>query len=279
VFRSVDELSFEIDGGGTRIIETRDGRDLADFALVQVAAYPRPTAALIGAIGAYLEDRKVPAVNIAGIGVPTKLVQYVRFAQAGLPVPPTVYRSGPALAESFVDLAARLELPLVLKALSASNGRYNFLVSDEYQLRSHLEDPQHAGISLLAQRFVANDTTYRLLVLGDTVALAIRRQRAGDSHLSNTSQGGTGSLVDPADLDPYVRRLALDAAREMGNEVTAVNLIQDWTDGRWYVLGADANPALTSGAFAGEKMHAYWAYLCRRLSRSARTGTARGGAA
>src|SRR5579859_4627292 len=122
VFRDVDELSFIIADGEVSIAETVSRRDLRTFGLVQMAAYPRPTASLISAVSAYLEHHQVPAVNMAGIGVPTKLVQYVRFALAGLPVPATVYLAREDLARSFPALAQRLELPFVLKALSASGG-------------------------------------------------------------------------------------------------------------------------------------------------------------
>jgi hypothetical protein len=148
VFRSVDELAFTIETGRVRITETVEGRDLAGFGLVQVAAYPRPTASLINAIGDYLNYHRVPAVNIAGIGAPTKLGQYVQFAQAGLPVPATVYFAKDALAGSYSVIEKQLDLPFVLKALSASGGRYNYLVRYESEFRDHLENPDNAAAGL-----------------------------------------------------------------------------------------------------------------------------------
>src|SRR4051794_28453775 len=73
VFRGIDELAMDIGPGGARIWETVDGRDLGDFGLVQILAYQRPTGTLVNAIADYLAAKGVRAVNIAGIGAPTKL--------------------------------------------------------------------------------------------------------------------------------------------------------------------------------------------------------------
>jgi glutathione synthase/RimK-type ligase-like ATP-grasp enzyme len=263
--RGIDELAFAIETGRVRIAETVGGRDLADFGLVQVAGYPRPTAALINAIADYLEYHSVCAINVAGIGAPTKLGQYVRFAQAGLPVPDTFYSAPSALAESYSVLADWLDLPFVLKAMSASGGRYNFLVRSERELLRYLRDPDYVRVRFVAQQFIPNDTTLRMLVLGDEVGLIMRRSWAPGTHLANTAQGGASVLVDPADFDPAVKGVAAGAARLINSEVAGVNLIQHWTTGQWYVLDANANPAITTGAFVEEKLAAYQSYLRRRL--------------
>src|SRR3984957_3235475 len=91
VFRSIDELAFTIKAGAVGVHETATGRDLADFAFVQVASFPSPTGTLLNAVAAYLRHQGVDAVNAEGIGAPTRLLQYVRFAQAGLPVPASRY--------------------------------------------------------------------------------------------------------------------------------------------------------------------------------------------
>ena len=69
----IDQLSFSIDSAEIRINETVSGRDLADFGLVQMVSYPRPTASVITAISDYLRHRGIGAINVRGIGAPTKL--------------------------------------------------------------------------------------------------------------------------------------------------------------------------------------------------------------
>jgi len=176
-----------------------------------------------------------------------------------------MYLAPAALAESYPAVARRLDLPFVLKALSASGGRHNFLVRDQDDFHGYVKGREHAAVNLLAQRFIPNDSTHRLLVLGGEVALAMRRTWAPGTHLTNTAQGGDATLVAPEDLDPAATRLARQAARLVDSEVAGVNLIQSWATGRWYVLDVNTNPAIATGSFVAEKLTAYRSYLCKRL--------------
>lgn len=111
VVRGIDDLTVVIDGEHVRIVENVQGMDLADFGLVHVAAYPRPTASVINAIANYLDHHGVPTVNMRGIDAPAKLVQYVQLAHAGIPVPATVYSAAETLAQSYALLADRFDCP------------------------------------------------------------------------------------------------------------------------------------------------------------------------
>jgi glutathione synthase/RimK-type ligase-like ATP-grasp enzyme len=265
VFRSIEQLAFTIQTGRVRLFETVDGRDLADFALVHVAGYPRPTAALLGAVAEYLRHNRVLAVNATGVAVPTKLLRCVRFAQAGLPVPNTVYIPGRLLAELSGDIDDSLGQPYVLKALAASAGQFNYLVAGGDDLRQRLRDPANAGQLFLAQEFIPGAATLRVLVFGTTTPVVLRLTAVGATHLTGPAHGGHTRLVDPSDVDPTARRLAGQAAHLIGCQIASVTLVQHWTTRRWYVLDASANPTIGVGDFATETMSAYASYLRRRL--------------
>jgi len=262
----VDQLVFRIEPDDVAVTETVTNRKLHDFRLVQVASYPRPTASVVTAIADYVRHHGILGVNIDGIGAPTKLSQYVRLAYAGLPVPATLYADSSWLTDSYDDIVQRFDRPFILKALSASGGRHNYLVSDEREFRQHLNEEASTHVHLLAQEFIPNDVTYRLLVMGADVKLALRRSWAPGSHLSNTEQGGASVLVEPAELSPSVCRLAIECAAVLDYEIAGVNLIQHWTTGSWHVLDVNATPAITTGAFVEEKIAAYRAYLVHCLS-------------
>jgi glutathione synthase/RimK-type ligase-like ATP-grasp enzyme len=269
VFRQIDDIAFEVGGGrGARVYETIDGRDLADFGLVQVVTYPRPTGTLLNAITDYLRHHQVRAVNTAGVSAPNKLHQYLRFAQAGLAVPKTAYLPRRLLVQSYPDMVDRLGLPFVLKSISASGGKFNYLVGNEPDFASILRDPDHCAVHFLAQEFIPNDTTFRLLVLGHDHQLVMRQTSIGASYLENTVTGGRAELVDPGELAASARRLATRAALLIGCDIAAVNLIQHWTTGEWYILDANPTPAIATGAFVAEKLDAYSSYLRRRLTSS-----------
>lgn len=266
VFRSIDDLAFVISvDRRVRVYETVEGRDLANFGLVQVAGYPRPTATLINAVTAYLRSYRVPIINANGVAAPTKLFHYLLLAQAGLPVPATVYLSPGLLERSYDSVVSEVGSPFVLKALSASGGRHNYLIIDQDAFSRQLLRFRHTNVRFLAQTFVANDSTYRLLVFGDEVRLAIRCTSRNGSHLTNTEQGGHATLIGPELLDPDVRRLAVRAAALIGCDVAGVNLMQDLITGEWFILDTNSAPPTGTGPFIEDRAVAYATYLRKRL--------------
>jgi glutathione synthase/RimK-type ligase-like ATP-grasp enzyme len=265
VVRSIDDLAFTIKSDQVRVTDNIDGRDLAEFGLVQIAAYPRPTVSLVTALADYLDRHGVPVANVRGIGAPNKLVQYVRLAQAGLPVPETFYSGPGTMLRSYPLLVQRLDEPFILKALVASGGRHNFLIRNESEFRRQLVGAADSPVRLLAQRFIPNDTTYRLLVMGGEVGPIIKRSWAPGTHLATCRQGGRSALVDPASFDPRAQSLASKAAALSGSEIAGVNVIRHWMSGDWYILEANTNPAIASGVFTDQKIAAYHAYVRRQV--------------
>jgi hypothetical protein len=264
VFRGIDELAFTIEAGAVGVHETATGRDLADFAFVQVASFPNPTGTLLNAVAAYLRHHGIDAVNAEGIGAPTRLLQYVRFAQAGMPVPASRYLPPRLLASAYPDLADQLGLPFILTSIRGGAGRRDHLVSDEPGFAELLRAASHAHF--LAREFVPADATYHLLVLGQQVPIVMRQGISlGESCRPRFPQGAEASLIDAATFSPGARALAVQAASLMGLDVAGVHVVRHWTTGEWHVLATSATPPFSAGAFAPDKVSAYTAYLQRKL--------------
>ncbi|MFD3998728.1 RimK family alpha-L-glutamate ligase, partial [Streptomyces sp. NPDC058548] len=183
VHRSMSEVAFAVREGRTRAYETVEGQDLDAFELVRIDAFSGPTAALTAALVSYLDARGHRLAGTPGSAAPTKLHQYVHFAQSGIPVPCTEFLPRPLLLASFPRLAVGLGLPFVLKSLGAGSGRLNHLVHDETGFIRLLTDAAHVSVPYLAQRYVPNNGTFRLLVLGDDVPIVMHRCATDGSHL------------------------------------------------------------------------------------------------
>ncbi|WP_185932889.1 RimK family alpha-L-glutamate ligase [Streptomyces sp. WAC 01325] len=268
-FCGIEDIRFDVGIGQTRVSDVSSGRDLADFGLIQVASYPRPTATLLGAVSAYLEHHGRPAIGAAPITAPTKLYQVVVLAQNGLSVPDTIYLSRKYLPTSFVEVADRLGMPFVLKAMNGSGGRLNFLIETEVDYLRYVEDPEFAEISFLAQEFIPNNGTFRALTFGREVPIVMHRCNTDGSHLTNTEQGGHATLFDVDTFDAEVLAMATRAAELMGCGIAGINLVQHRQTRQWYLLEVSSSPAIGSGSFAAEKTRAYSSYLRRKLTHSA----------
>jgi glutathione synthase/RimK-type ligase-like ATP-grasp enzyme len=263
VFRGIEEIAMAVRRDCVRIYEIVEGRDLADFGLVQACAYPPPTATLLTAIAAYLDARNVRTINLAGIGAPTKLLQYVRLAQAGLPVPGTSYVPTSLLRGSYPALAEELGTPFVLKTVGAGGCARGALIASEADFAGRIGGLHTRRSVFLAQEFVPSDEALRLFVFGGEVRVAIRRDDLG-----LMAEPGTGPaiLVDPAAVDPEARRLAARATAVMNYEIASVDVMRHWPTRHWYVLAAGTTGAISSEPFMIEKISAYADYLEQQLS-------------
>jgi glutathione synthase/RimK-type ligase-like ATP-grasp enzyme len=188
------------------------------------------------------------------------------LAQEGLPVPTTVHLPRRMLNDSFADIAGRLGLPFVLKAMNASGGRLNFLIETEIDFLRYVENPALAKVAFLAQQFIPNNGTFRTLVFGGDVPIVMHRCNTDGSHLTNTEQGGHATLFDVETFEAEVLEMAAHATELMGCEIAGVNLVQHRQTRQWYLLEVNSSPAIGSGAFAEEKTRAYCSYLHTKLS-------------
>lgn len=265
VFRSIEEIAIYIGPGGVRIRETVNERDLADFGLVQVFAYHRSTATLLNALADYLAAKGVRAVNVAGIGAPTRLFKYVRLANRGLSIPSTVYLPPRLLPGAYHDLAMQLDLPFVLKTVTGGRRGRTSLVGSELAFTEELRDTDNAR-GFLAQELVPPDGSYFLLVLGGHVSFALQHRSMGGGDLLAKSGWEDATLVDPQSLDPEAQETAVQAATSLGYDIASVHLVRHWTTGQWCVLDVSPNPPIGCGGYTADKVSAYSAYLKRRLT-------------
>jgi hypothetical protein len=265
-FRSIDQLSFEAGPDGVCVRETVAGRDLADFGLVQVMAYQRPTSMLLNAVADYLAVRLIHAVSFTGLSVPTKLFKYVRLANRGVRVPSTIYLPPQTLAHSFGVLAERLDLPFVMKTVTGGGGRMTSLVNDETDLARRLRDDEHARLGFLAQELVPPDGCYSLMVLGGTVAYAARNAEPARYTVLQRPCWLAEEAIEPETVDPAAVAVSVRAAAALDYDVAGVRVVRHWTDSGWRVLDICPNPPIDTGRSRDVKADAYRAYLKRRLT-------------
>jgi hypothetical protein len=173
VSRSIGELAFTIETGSVRVHETVSGWDLEDFSFVQIVSFPNPTGILLNAVAAYLLHQGVEAVNMEGIGAPTRLLQYVRFAQAGIPVPAARYLPPCLLGTAYPDLADQLGLPFILTTLKGGGGGQDSLITGEPSFAARLRAGGLARAVFLAREFIPADVSYQLLIMGGQVPIVI----------------------------------------------------------------------------------------------------------
>ena len=144
------------------------------------------------------------------------------LSASGIRVPRTVMAAHPAGLKEMVKHAGGV--PVLVELLSA-NERGGVMICETLQsLEAALEAILGLGQNIVVQQYVeeAKGSDLRALVVGGRVVAALRR-RPAVGRISRTL--GRGARYDRAELSPACRRAAVAAARVVGLEVCAVDML------------------------------------------------------
>ena len=266
----LDDFLFVINGTQASIRDLRQDFDVADFDSVMMWLSLNQNQAEMIAIAAYCRKRKV---HYADDYIPyvygdfgDKLGSAFVAWEHGLNVPDTLFGSHQTIAEHY----DHFELPVILKSVHGGKGNNNYLIHDAAELQQILES--NPDTKYVLQQFIPNDGDYRVLVFGGKPTLVIYRRASGNSHLNNTSQGGTAKTVDLSTISPAVKTLAKLAAHVGKVEIAGVDIMLDKDTGEPYLLEVNRLPQIASGSFIDDKLQAYRNYFAKlNTKKSAKT--------
>ena len=167
----------------------------------------------------------VPTLNDAnGIAASRNKMRALQLLSAsGVPVPPTVMASTAADLKNLVKLVGGV--PVLIKLLTPSE-RPGVMICETLQsMEAALEAVLSMGHNLLVQRYVRRkrERDLRALVVGDRVLAWVER-RARPGRLLHTL--ARGAQLKAVKVEKALDKLAVQAARVVGLEVAAIDLIE-----------------------------------------------------
>lgn len=263
-----DDVQFSFTKKGTRVTLLSTGEDIASFDIVhfKVSRQRDVTAGM----ARYLKKRGVKIVDESSLHFAgsSKLYQYVILADNAVSVPDSLYITPSRLAVSYDSFIETVGTPFVLKGIHASKGEHNYLIKDQQQFDKVCELINTDDVFVIGQRFIPNVGDYRVLVFGRRIALTIFRTAGSkDTHLNNTSQGGTATLVDVSDLPSAVQMTCIIAAKVLDLGVAGIDMVQSSKTGEWFCFEVNDGPQIATGAFTDEKELAFAKYIETELGK------------
>lgn len=190
-------------------------------------------------------------------GSQNKITQYVNLYEAKVPIPRSLIASGVLLLQIYGEHG--FTFPFIMKDKGGTRGQGNFLIKDEQQMQNIVNG--YPEVTFVLQEFIPNSGDYRVLVVGDSVQLIIRRQAKGSSHLNNTSQGGSAVIVPNDTLPSSVLEDCVRASKFYGRDVSGVDIVQSAVDGTYYCFEVNRAPQIEHASFEHEKAAILAAYL------------------
>jgi glutathione synthase/RimK-type ligase-like ATP-grasp enzyme len=270
---SYDKLLYNLDGYNTHVLNLADeGKDLASYDYIYFkthAKHPEFSAAA----AEYVQSKGRPFADkeVAQYVSASKLTAAMRLSSAGLPIPNTICALTSVLTRRLPEIVDAFGYPFVLKEIASERGKHNYLISSEKDFAGVLKSATKDQV-FMAQRFVANDGFYRLNVLGKRISLSVWRSAVPHKdplkkHLNKPSGSANARIVPLKDVPVEARNLALSAADRLNRQVAGVDILQDKTSHKWYILEVNNAPQLRSGPFLPEKAKAVAAYFDKELNR------------
>lgn len=251
---ALTQLVFDISNSDVRVIDTRTQKDVASYDFVIIRNVGKLSELGI-TLAQYLRFKNIPFTDtyleVQGKG---KLACAMLRRRFELPTPRTIY----ATKSHLLDYLSKniLSYPFILKADNGKKGRDNYLIKNHAELQKRLAE--QTTIPFIVQELIPNDGDYRALVLGDKIAVVIKRMAVdATTHVTNTSQGGSATLESPEIFSKKVTRDILKAAKVEALQVAGVDIIFNQKTGDYYFLEVNRAPQLGTGAFAEEKLAAY----------------------
>jgi glutathione synthase/RimK-type ligase-like ATP-grasp enzyme len=269
---SYDQLLYDFDGTDAQILNLGDNdKDLAEYHYIYFKTHAKhsefaaATAEYVYSKGRPFSDHEVSKYVSA-----SKLTTAMRLSCAGLSIPGTICAVTSELKHRLPTIVDKFGYPFVLKEIASDRGRHNYLISNEKDFNKILNTALSSQV-FMAQQYVTNDGFYRIYVFGKQIGLSIWRETATHKnplkkHLNKPAGSANARIILSTDVPLEARNLALRAASLLDRQVAGVDILQDKTTHKWYILEVNNAPQLRSGSFLPEKAKAVAAFFDKELN-------------
>lgn len=240
-----DDIVFALQKNAFSAVAPAKGIDLSQYQ----AIYLRGKRADEYFIAKFCAFHSIPCINDYSMFYSgNKLAQTVVFLERGVDFIATYYCADQKM---LVEHAAKtLGYPYILKANKASHGDSNYLIKSAADAQGALRD--EPDIDFIVQEFCPNECDYRLLLVGEE-ALLFERRAGADTHLNNTSKGGSAMAIDIDRLPDQTVLEAKQLAKHLGLKIAGFDIIPKLGTPELYFLEINFQPQLRTGALLAEK--------------------------
>ncbi len=251
-----EDIVFDVTSGNVRVTHKgQDFKDLNPELVICVGWYKNGSQSIYRdvaySLAMYLNHHDIPFWNseMALQRSTTKFSCMVQLALAGESVPRTIFSLQKA------NMNRCLDLPYIVKAVAASRGNSNHLVTTASQVDELVKD----DVYYLAQPYLENDHDLRVICFDGKPKMVLKRSRSAnaETHMNNTSQGGSAVWLEMNEIPETVLEAAGRICHIMKREMAGIDFIPDSSSKTGYAcLEVNAIPQLTSGFDSQKKLDA-----------------------
>jgi len=233
--------------------------DISEYSIVYIKHYKTVFDQAL-AVAEYCRYNKVKVVDdeIAKTTLSMgKLSEMMRLSTHLVRIPDTIVISTSGIIKNIDFIEDNISYPLVLKDAYSDRGNNNYIVSNREELYNKIKTFKKQMLPII-QAFIPNNGFYRIVSLGYKEKMIIFRELSGHKdkykiHLNKPFGGANARILELGSLSPVVINMLKKATKLLDREVAGVDLLQDKTNKKWYILEVNYNPAMTTGKYAIDK--------------------------
>jgi glutathione synthase/RimK-type ligase-like ATP-grasp enzyme len=245
-------LSFKIKQSKVEIYDHKNNLSLDEYSLVYFKQYELETSACI----IFLEEKDIPFFNkdLGKNFIFNKLSQYIKLGLCDFLIPESFHSSHKIMKEA----GKTMNYPLILKSISSSLGKDNFLVKDHKELCEILSSNRKT--SFVIQEFIDNSFDYRILTLGNNLGTALKRIRQNkNDHRNNVALGAIE--VEVISPPKELVSISIAAANCLNKDIAGVDLIFDVITNRYYIIEINSKPFFTNDTNVSSEVPQFTKYM------------------
>lgn len=165
-----------------------------------------------------------------------KFLTMLEMQKKQVPIPKTCFA---ATDEEAKKSLKNLKFPIIIKTPSGTQGKGVMFADSESSAKSLIDALGSFKQAYILQEYIETDSVdIRAIVLKDKIVASMKRKGSIDEARANIHAGGQGL---PYELDMEAEQIAIRAAKAVGAEICAVDLLES---GKPYVLEVNLSPGL-----------------------------------
>lgn len=274
VLESFSDLFIEIDRDEAKVLIR--GIDIREFDLIYFRRIDHSLFPLSGTLALCLDklgikyfDTKFREIGAGG----DKFTSAVKLAFAGVPVPKTIFCPREKILDEKGRIISSLGFPIIAKDTLAQGNSGIYLLKNEEDFQKLLELRERrlsgAHIQFLFQQFVDIDREYRLLVLGDGVAIAHKKDKRNYENLIVVYDipDLETEFVDVKEIPDSLKATAINAAKALDVEIAGVDVCVDKKTGKEIVIEVNRGPGFEYDATKSSEISEVANFLKKNLGK------------
>ncbi len=216
----IDIQELEVSLGGKKGQVLYQGKPLPEYDCVYAKGSFR-YATLLRAVTTLLQKNAYMPLKAASYTIGhDKVLTHLKFQEYNVPQPTTYLAS---TADAGKKIIKKIPFPIVMKMPSGTHGKGVMLADSPESASSMIDALALLKQPFLIQEYIETDgKDYRIIVVGDQVAAAMKRIAAKGEKRANIHSGGRG---EKAELDAKTTKIAIAAARAAGCDICAVDIL------------------------------------------------------